>query len=119
MPAKAEQTRAAYPDEEGYVEREGVRLFWERYGSGEVTVLLLPTWSIVHSRHWKAQIPYLSDHARVLVFDGPGNGRSDRPGVPGAYAPEELAADALAVMDATETSRAALVSVSLGAQFAL
>ena len=29
-----EQTRARYPDEEGFVEREGVRIFWERYGEG-------------------------------------------------------------------------------------
>ena len=32
-----EQTRARYPDEEGYVERDGVRLFYEVYGSGEPT----------------------------------------------------------------------------------
>ena len=71
-----EQTRARYPDEEGYVERDGVRVFYEVYGTGEPTVLLLPTWSIIHSRHWKAQIPYLARHFRVLTFDGRGNGRS-------------------------------------------
>ena len=74
-----EQTRARYPDESGYVERDGVRLHYEVYGSGEPTVLLLPTWSIIHSRHWKMQIPYLARHCRVLTFDGRGNGRSDRP----------------------------------------
>ena len=77
--AAREQTRARYPDQEGYVERDGVRVFYEVYGSGEPTVLLLPTWSIIHSRHWKAQIPYLARHARVVTFDGRGNGRSDRP----------------------------------------
>ena len=77
--APREQTRARYPDESGYIERDGVRLWWEAYGSGEPTVLLLPTWSIVHSRHWKMQIPYLARHCRVLTFDGRGNGRSDRP----------------------------------------
>ena len=56
------------------------RLYYEVYGSGEPTVLLLPTWSIIHSRHWKMQIPYLARHCRVLTFDGRGNGRSDRPG---------------------------------------
>jgi len=75
-----EQTRARYPDAEGYVERDGTRLFWERYGEGDPTVFLLPTWSIVHSRFWKAQIPYLARHHRVLTFDGRGNGRSARPG---------------------------------------
>ena len=64
---------------------------------------LLPTWSIVHSRHWKMQIPYLARHCRVVTFDGRGNGRSDRPPASEAYLEREFAADALAVMDATET----------------
>ena len=74
-----EQSRARYPDEEGYVERDGVRVFYEVYGSGEPTILLLPTWALIHSRHWKMQIPYLARHCRVVTFDGRGNGRSDRP----------------------------------------
>lgn len=112
-----EQTRARYPVESGYVERDGVNLYYEVYGSGEPTVFLLPTWSIIHSRHWKMQIPYLARHCRVVTFDGRGNGRSDRP--PSGYEEREFAADALAVLDATETERAVLISFSLGAQRAL
>ena len=111
-----EQSRARYPDEYGYVERDGVRIFYEVYGSGEPTVLLLPTWSIMHSRHWKMQIPYLARHCRVVTFDGRGNGRSDRPQDAAAYDEREFAADALAVLDATETERAVLVGFSLGGQ---
>ena len=114
-----EQSRARYPDEEGYVERDGVRVFYEVYGSGAPTVLFQPTWSIVHSRHWKLQIPYLARHCRVLTFDGRGNGRSDRPPEPDAYREEEFAADALAVMDATATERAVVVSLSRGAERSL
>ena len=77
--------------------------------TGEPTVLLMPTWSIIHSRLWKLQIPYLARHYRVITFDGRGNGRSDRPTDPEAYREEEFAADALAVMDATATERAVLV----------
>jgi pimeloyl-ACP methyl ester carboxylesterase len=113
--AAGEQTRARYPDDEGHVERDGVRVSWERYGDGEPTVFLLPTWSIVHSRSWKAQIPYLARHFRVLTFDGRGNGRSDRPEGAAAYSEREFAADALAVLDATATERAVLVSLSCGA----
>jgi pimeloyl-ACP methyl ester carboxylesterase/predicted glycosyltransferase len=115
---QCEQTRARYPDEEGFVERDGVRVFYEVYGQGEPTILLLPTWSIVHSRHWKAQIPYLARHARVLTFDGRGNGRSDHPRGVEAYLQAEFAADALAVMDTTATDRAIIVSLSAGAQWA-
>jgi pimeloyl-ACP methyl ester carboxylesterase/predicted glycosyltransferase len=115
--ARREQTRARYPDSTGYVQRDGVRLYYEVYGSGEHTVLLLPTWSIIHSRHWKMQIPYLARHCRVVTFDGRGNGRSDRPAA--GYEESEFAADALAVMDATGTARATIVSLSVGAQRAL
>ncbi len=107
-----EQTRARYPDESGYLERDGVRISHEAYGSGEPTVLLLPTWSLIHSRHWKMQIPYLARHCRVVTFDGRGNGRSDRPHGAEAYAIREFAVDALAVMDATATERAVVVGVS-------
>ena len=87
--------------------------------TGEPTVLLLPTWSIIHSRHWKAQIPYLARHARVVTFDGRGNGSSDRPDTAEAYAEREFAADALAVMDATGTERAVLVGLSAGARWGI
>jgi pimeloyl-ACP methyl ester carboxylesterase/predicted glycosyltransferase len=117
-PTPPEQTRARYPDREGYVERDGVKLYYEVYGSGEPTVFLLPTWSIVHSRHWKMQIPYLARHCRVLTFDGRGNGRSDRPVGVEHYLEGEFAADALAVMDATDTERATLVGTSCGALWA-
>jgi pimeloyl-ACP methyl ester carboxylesterase/predicted glycosyltransferase len=111
--------RARYPDAEGYVERDGVRLFWERYGDGVPTVLLLPTWTLIHSRTWKAQVPYLARHFRVVTFDPRGNGRSDRPTDPRLYAEAEFCADALAVMDATDTAQAVVVSWSRGAQRAL
>jgi pimeloyl-ACP methyl ester carboxylesterase len=112
---RREQTRARYPDEEGYVERDGVRVFYEIYGGGDPTVFLLPTWSIIHSRHWKMQIPYFARHFRVLTFDGRGNGKADRPAGAEAYTEREFAADALAVLDATRTESAVLVGVSCGA----
>src|SRR5712692_9752818 len=111
--------RARLPDRHGYTVRDGVRIHWELYGEGATTVFLLPTWSIIHSRHWKFQIAYLARHCRVLVMDGRGNGLSDRPLDPKAYADEEFAADALAVMDDTDTAAAALVSLSAGANWAL
>jgi pimeloyl-ACP methyl ester carboxylesterase len=111
--------RARRPDQSGYRDRGGVKLYWELFGSGDQTVFFLPTWSIVHSRHWKAQIPYFARHFRVLTFDGRGNGLSDRPPDPSDYSDEVFAADALAVMDATDTRSAALVSLSAGARWAL
>jgi pimeloyl-ACP methyl ester carboxylesterase/predicted glycosyltransferase len=114
-----EQSRARYPDQEGFAERDGRRLFYEVYGEGPETVFLLPTWSLVHSRHWKMQVPYFARHFRVLTMDGLGNGRSDRCRDPRRYRPAEFARDCLAVMDATGTERAVMVSLSKGAQYQL
>ena len=115
----AEQTRARLPDAEGAVERDGVRVSWERHGDGDPTLLLLPAWSIIHSRQWKAHVPYLAGHFRVITFDGRGNGRSDRPPTAEAYDDDQYVADALAVLDATGTREAVLVGLSRGGRWAV
>ncbi len=107
---RREQTRARYPDAEGSVTRDGVRVCYEVYGTGEPTVLLFPTWEIVHSRSWKFQIPYLARHARVVTFDRRGGGRTDRPRDVAAYNRAETADDALAVLDEIGAERVVLVS---------
>jgi pimeloyl-ACP methyl ester carboxylesterase len=111
--------RAREPDTDGFVDRDGVKLHWEAFGAGEPTLLLLPAWTVVHARFWKAQVPYLARHFRVVTYDGPGNGRSDRPLDPAPYGYEAEGESALAVLDATGTDRAVLVSLSMGAQWAL
>jgi len=114
-----EQSRAVYPDTTGYVERDGVNIFYEVYGSGEPTILFVPPWAIVHSRCWKMQIPYFARHSRVVAFDPRGNGKSDRPLDRELYNEYEYAADTLAVLDATDTASAVVVTLSLGAQRSL
>ncbi len=103
-------TRARYPDAEGSVERAGVRVRYEVYGSGEPTVLLFPTWEIVHSRSWKFQIPYLARHARVVTFDRRGSGRTGRPSDVAACSRRETTQDALAVLGDIGADRVVLVS---------
>jgi pimeloyl-ACP methyl ester carboxylesterase len=111
--------RAALPATEGTVERDGVALGYGVYGDGATTVLLLPTWTIIHARFWKLQVPYLARHYRVVVYDGPGNGRSDRVTDPARYGPHAYADDALAVLDACAVDRAVVVGLSLGAQYGI
>ncbi|HEU4915911.1 MAG TPA: alpha/beta hydrolase [Acidimicrobiia bacterium] len=109
--------RAVEPTSSGYVERSGIRLGYEVFGDGDPTIILLPTWTIIHSRFWKMQTPYLSRHHRVITYDGPGNGRSDRTTDPERYRSEEYAHDAAAVLDACGVDRAVLVGLSLGAKY--
>ena len=119
MDIAREQTRARYPDEEGYVERDGVKVFWERYGDAATTFLLFPTSPISHSRLWKAQIPYLARRYRVLTFDPRGNGRSDRPQSAEAYTYWEFVEDGRAVLDATATDAAVVAGLCDGGGWAL
>jgi pimeloyl-ACP methyl ester carboxylesterase/predicted glycosyltransferase len=103
--------RARYPDTEGFVERDGVKVAYEVFGSGEPTLVFAPTDPLVHSRAWKAQVPYLARTSRVVTIDPRGNGRSDRPRSSAAYADTEYVADTIAVMDATDAGRAVLVGL--------
>jgi pimeloyl-ACP methyl ester carboxylesterase len=113
------QTRARYPDAEGYLDRNGVQIFWESYGDGPTTLLLFPTSPISQSRLWKAQIPYLARHYRVLTFDPRGNGRSDRPQEAAAYGYWEFVEDGRAVLGAAEVNRAILTGLCDGGGWAL
>ena len=72
-------TRAREPDQTGFVAHGGVRVAYESFGQGEQTILCLPSWTLVNQRQWKAQVPYLARHCRVVTFDARGNGASDAP----------------------------------------
>src|SRR6478736_493825 len=98
--------RARMPDSDGFVERDGVKIHYEIYGNGAETMLFVPPWSIVHSRVYKAQLPYFAERFRCVAYDGRGNGQSDRPADVEAYSLDNYVADALAVMDATRTGAA-------------
>jgi pimeloyl-ACP methyl ester carboxylesterase len=103
--------RARYPDTEGFVERDGVKVAYEVFGDGEPALVFAPPPALVHSRLWKAQVPYLARTFKVVTIDPRGNGRSDRPRSPGAYADTEYVADTIAVMDAEGIDQAVLVGI--------
>lgn len=115
--------RAQEPDIAGHVDRDGVSLGYEVFGSGHAragpTVLLMPTWTIVHARVWKMQVPYLARHFQVVVYDGPGNGRSGRTNDPERYTFDAYGADAAAVLDACDVQRVIAVGLSLGVPYGL
>ncbi len=111
--------RAREPDEQGFVDRDGVRVAYESFGSGETTVVFPPVDTIVDARLWKAQVPYLSRHFRVVTVDPRGNGRSDRVTDPALLGEIEFVEDAVAVMDELAVRRAVLVGVCTSAWEAL
>jgi pimeloyl-ACP methyl ester carboxylesterase/predicted glycosyltransferase len=107
--------RARQPDDEGLVERGGVKIGYEVFGTGPHTVVFAPFWPIVPSRGWKMQVPYLSRHCRVVTIDGRAHGRSDHPTDPAAYRDFEFAEDIIGVMDTVGVDRAVLIGHCSGA----
>ena len=110
--------RAKLPNESGFVDRDGVKIYYEIYGDGPETMVFVPPWPIIHSRIYKAQLPYFSERFRCITYDARGNGKSDRPSDVAAYSQDNYLADALAVMDATDAGKAILVGLSFGGMHA-
>ncbi|MCR9137332.1 MAG: alpha/beta fold hydrolase [Alphaproteobacteria bacterium] len=104
--------RAKFPDQEGQIDRDGVKLHYEVYGNGPETIVFVPTWALVHSRVYKAQVPHFSDRYRVIVYDPRGNGKSDRPKTVDGYTLDAILGDLDAILSATQTDRAVLVGYS-------
>ncbi|HEX3507289.1 MAG TPA: alpha/beta hydrolase, partial [Candidatus Dormibacteraeota bacterium] len=112
MPVTETGTRARQPDSSGYATTgDGLRLYYEVFGTGEKTIVFLPATPISHSRLWKAQVHHLARQFRVVVYDGRGNGLSDHPDPSAKWLGRWFADDCLTVMDATGTDAAVLVGI--------
>jgi pimeloyl-ACP methyl ester carboxylesterase len=104
------------PNDQGYIENEGARIWYSTYGAGSPVILLHG--GLGHSGNWGYQLPALvgSGYHTVLI-DSRGHGRSARDAQPFSY--ELMASDVLAVMDAMHLEKAGLVGWSDGACTAL
>jgi pimeloyl-ACP methyl ester carboxylesterase/predicted glycosyltransferase len=107
------------PVREGFVERAGVRSWYAQFGDSGPWLAFAPIFQIVNAHVLKGVVPYLAMHYRVVVMDLRGNGRSDRPTAPEAYAFDHYVADFMAVLDRLEVDRAALVGLSATAMTVL
>src|ERR1700722_7785934 len=110
--------RAREPDIQAYVERDGIRVGYEVFGETGPSLVFI-TDPIVDSRCWKAQVPSLARSHRVVTIDPRGNGRSDRPLDPDAYADEQFVGDVISVMDAVRVEQAVMVGICTGGWIAL
>ena len=104
------------PNEQGYVGRDGARIWYTSHGSGPPVIMLHG--GLGHSGNWGYQVPALLDAGyRAVLIDSRGHGRSTRDARPYTY--ELMAADVFAVMDAVHLRQAAVVGWSDGACSAL
>lgn len=101
---------------QGYVENDGARIWYSTYGAGEPVILLHG--GLGNGGNWGYQVPALVESGyRVVLVDSRGHGRSTRDSRPFTY--ELMASDVLAVMDAVNVTKAAVVGWSDGACIAL
>jgi pimeloyl-ACP methyl ester carboxylesterase len=102
--------------DQGYVDHDGARIWYATYGSGSAVILLHG--GLGHSGNWGYQVPMLvSSGHRAVLIDSRGHGRSTRDLRPFTY--ELMASDVLAVVDALQVEKAAVVGWSDGACIAL
>ncbi len=91
-----------------------MRIAWEERGGGQPLLLIqglgYGRWS------WEPILAPLAKRYRVLWFDNRGIGDSDKP--PGPYSAQQMADDALQVLDEAGVERAHVLGASLGGMIA-
>jgi 3-oxoadipate enol-lactonase len=89
----------------------GFHLWWDEDGAGDPPLLLIQGLGYTSDMWWRV-LPGLANARRVLRFDNRGVGRSELPAPP--WTLEDLADDAVAVLDAAQVERADVFGVSMG-----
>ena len=87
---------------------------YEMAGDGDPLLMIMGFLS--DSRMWVLQTPAFAPHFKVITFDNRGVGMSSVP--PGPYSMEQMAADAIAVMDDAGIERAHVLGISMGGAIA-
>ncbi len=99
-----------------YVNRNGVKVFYESFGHGSPTLVFLHPWTTNHYI-WAFQVNDFSPQRRCIVMDHRGHGQSDKPAT--GYAIGEMAADVVSMLDQEGIDRAVLVGNSIGGMVAM
>ena len=91
---------------------DGIRLHYEVLGRRSSTPVLMIQGLGADKHGWDMQRIPLAMHYRVIALDNRGAGRSDKPF--GHYSLEQMADDAISVLDAAGAQQAHIVGASMG-----
>jgi 3-oxoadipate enol-lactonase len=94
------------------VEVRGARLNYRFDGEDDAPVVMLCNSLGTDLSMWDAQVPVLSRRFRILRYDSRGHGRSSV--TPGPYTIEQLARDAIGLLDALELPQVRFCGLSMG-----
>lgn len=98
----------------GYVDNDGVNIYYEVEGQGPPLVLV--HWASGSTEDWRmfGYVDALKDDYRLILVDMRGHGKSDKPRDPAAYDAATQASDILAVLDELGIDKANFFGYSLG-----
>ena len=106
---------ALSPRTTGRLRLRGYEVGYDTYGDPAApAVLLLPTWQVVHRRHWKMQIPFLAQHRHVIAVDVAGNGLGERTTDRAVYEYDRVVDQLVGVLDHLKIEQADALGFSLG-----
>lgn len=91
---------------------DGARIHYEMFGRRSAPAVLMIQGLGADKHGWDMQRFVLARHYRVIAFDNRGAGRSDKPF--GVYSIEQMADDAVAVLDHVGVDAAHVVGASMG-----
>lgn len=100
-----------------YAASDGASIAYLTYGDGPVDLIFLPGWitqieQLLEEPALRRFNDRLASFARLILFDARGTGLSERDGV--GFSLEQEALDALAVLDAAGSRRAAVLTYAQG-----
>ena len=95
-----------------YTGRDGYRIFYEMEGADDAPILILSHSLGANRTMWDAQHETFSRHFRVLRYDHPGHGHSDKR--PSAGTIDDMGRDVLALMDTLSIETCSFCGLSLG-----
>jgi pimeloyl-ACP methyl ester carboxylesterase len=102
-----------------YLNRDGVRIYYEVHGSGSTPLILSHGYSST-SGMWAQQVPALSKDFTLIIWDFRGHGQSDYPPDQSLYSENHTVADIKALLDHVSPGRKAIVGgLSLGGYMSL
>lgn len=100
-----------------YIDRDGVKIFYDDSGTGPV--VLLSHGYAATSEMWDGQVAALSGRYRIITWDMRGHGRSDSPADPKLYSEEATLGDIEALLDEAGARKAVIGGLSLGGYMSL
>jgi pimeloyl-ACP methyl ester carboxylesterase len=99
-----------------YATNNGVRIHYEREGSGPPLILQHGFTRSLEGWRDSGYVDVLKGDYELILVDARGHGMSDKPHDPAAYVPEKRAADIIAVLDDAGIDRAIYWGYSMGGQ---